>query len=216
MKNISSHFWICTSSFLDSTLVLASGKDSGAIKLSVFDPFGKPCNELTVTATQLEPVVFDAETLLGSVSFDKGIRHGQVVITHPDSVSIVVRYSSLESGCFASSITTIPSQGGTVFPVRADPVLTTLIYLVNFSSTEESSARVRAYIKNRSPEIFVSIPPGGVKLLMVEEEFKDLFAGEDGGMGYVRVLSRSGNLGAGVLERRGPLEGEKFELGALA
>jgi hypothetical protein len=216
VKNIFSHFWICTSSFLDSTLVLASGKDAGETTLAVIDPFGKPCNRLVVTTNQLEPVVLDAEALLGNVSFDRGIRHGQVVVTHPASVSVVVRYSSLESGCFSPAATPIPHQGGVVFPVRADPVLNSIIYLMNFSSTEESSARVRAYIKNRSPEVFVTLPPGGVKLIMVEEEFKDLLAGEDGSMGYVRILSRAGTLGAGLLERRGPLEGEKFELGALA
>lgn len=208
----SAQFWVSSSPFFETVLFLSPGlapQDAEAASISsvnysvkLYDADGALVNEIAYQVAPTQVGILELHTLMEAVKYESGIKHGWVDVVSECPSKIYCRLHARSVATLMGELHSIGSQQRVCFPLSLGQHRSSYLAVVNFSK-ETSAVRCKLFVGKRSPEILLSIPGSGSRLISLDAEFpeyKELT--ESIVQGYVRVSPRSDSpFGVQLIER---------------
>ena len=201
---VSKSLWIPGAPLGEASLIVVSNAERENLSLKLFDSDGAVANTLTVELAKF-PAVVSLEMLVAGIKRDSGFKHGQVQVQHSSSAVVTVHMHSNASAVTLPSPTELIPGANFFMPVSFGANKTPLLTLTN-GGEQEAVIKLRLFCGNRMPELMVSIPPHGSRVVALGTEFSEYtaFSADKEVHGYVRLHMKSdGAVGVGFLEVNG-------------
>lgn len=215
-----SRFWISSYPFFTTTLFVLpppvwhhpSGTRSGTA-LTLFDADGGVVNEVRLQFAPGEVGCLDLDPLLGACKLESGMKHGTLLLCSPAGTAHYCRLSQEDKMSVLGELVPLQCDRAIFLPVSFGEHASSLLVLANFSSGEEAKIKCRLFLGSKNPEIELSVPPNGSRVINLEVEFADFIDVAEGEKrrAYLRIVTRSDlSLGAQLVEKGGPPGAEEF------
>jgi hypothetical protein len=198
-----SHFWVSSYPFLESTLLVVPGAVSreGAAaplssfdtRLSLYDPDGGLINDASVSCRPTEMTVIELEPFMGACKVESGMRHAHLAASAPHGARLLCRLHNNEGAFLQSDAFRITPSASAFFPITVQASRRNFLCCLN-EGDDEASVRCRLFSGKRMPECTLTIPARGVRLVPLELEFKEFseVEGERSFQMYLRLGLRAG------------------------
>lgn len=185
------HFWVCHSPFFESVVLIDSASDGSEILLELYDPDGALINQVRMAPAAGRTEALALGGLLEMCKLEGGMRHAQLIVRRPATVTVSCRIQDREHGAFMGPATVIHGGHSTFFPVTCCDERTYLLALIN-TGTAATTARCRLFFGKRMPECTVQLPALGSRLLSVSAEFSEYLQIDAGHQvqAYVRLSTK--------------------------
>jgi hypothetical protein len=208
-STVSKSLWIPGTPLGEASLIVVSNSPRETLSLRLFDSDGAVANTLNLELSKF-PAVVSLEMLVAGVKRDSGFRHGQMQIQHSSTASVTVHMHSNASAVALPPTTELAPGANFFMPVSFGANKTPLLTLVN-GGENEAVVKLRLFCGNRMPELMVSIPPRGSRVVALGTEFSEYtaFSADKEVHGYVRLhLKSEGSVGVSFLEVNGSAAAE--------
>lgn len=188
------HFWVVSSRYLQSALLLTPPlsliQANYQVSLELFDADGCRAGSMQAEFPAGQLGVIELDPLMSGCKFESGMRHGRVRIECAQGARVVCRYFSSDSVSLAESASALSLDRSTFFPLHFSGDRSEILAVMN-SGSELLDVRCRLFVGKRSPEVVWSVPAGGTRLFDLREEFSSLLEAEPAVRGYVRISTKS-------------------------
>ena len=214
------HFWVSSYPFFESTLfivpspsesidsTLSASERRCSAELFIYDSDGAEINKVKVEFPAGRVYILEVDPLLGSAKFESGLKHAHVVAHLNEGAAAFCRVHTRDAAAGIGESHQIDSTQATFFPLTISTDRANILCIVNQEATE-ATVRCRLFFGKRSPEASWTIPGNASRVVSIESEFAEYVGVEHGDQvqAYLRLTTKSGNLGVQLLERTdGPKE----------
>ena len=217
-SSVTSHFWVGSHPFFDSTLLVAPPfpnliSEDGETKIEsvaiepsqiqIYDPDGYVVNELTFLFPQSAPGVLELDQLMAECKMESGMKHGHMVVHSPYRTQHACRIHTREGGAFMGEPSVVNSKRSAFFPITFAEDRSSLLCVVNYGE-ELARLRCRLYCGSRTPEAIVAVPGMGSRVISIPAQFPEYGEIEPGKylQAYVRLGTQGeSRLGVQAIER---------------
>lgn len=209
VSTVSKSLWIPGAPLGEASLVVVSNSERESLALKLFDSDGVLANTLTVELTKF-PAVVSLDMLVAGVKLDSGFKHGQLKVQYNSTAAVTVHMHSNASAVNLPPQAELAPGVNFFMPVSFGANKTPLLTLVN-GGEQEAVVKLRLFCGNRMPELMVSIPQRGSRIIALGTEFSEYtaFSADKEVHGYVRLHMKSeGAVGVNFLEVNGAVPAE--------
>jgi hypothetical protein len=208
------YFWVAVYPGFETMLFLApdslpsdslaeySSMDCAA-ELTFFDCDGGVANEVSLAFPGSRATAIQLGQFMSPVKLHCGWKSALLKVRAPTVVKPYCRLQAASKAAFLGTPDEVFDGRGAFFPVTIAGDRKTLLAVMNplqGDEREEVSVKCRFYIGSRTPDVQVTVPVGGFRILGIESEFSEYCAmeaaSEDGGssfgsaQGYLRLSSK--------------------------
>ena len=195
------HFWLGSQPYFSPYLIVfpqEQGFVPSQTKIDFFDIEGELFNSAKVLVDSPQVQCIALEPFLSACKVESGIKHCHLrTETESDGVEVFCRLHSASNSFVVGKANVLNETLPGFFPIVLEEGVTNLMALMN-TDEQPGIVKVRLYIGNRNPEITVSLPASGLKLLYLEEEFKEAIEGISQKsptaipqQGYIRIMAKA-------------------------
>ncbi|MCB0340448.1 MAG: hypothetical protein KDD53_12630 [Bdellovibrionales bacterium] len=204
-------YWVGTSDILRSELILTPGRgpDFPPAQIRIYDCDGELVNELEVQLSDPKVQIIELDSMMQGCKVQAGFRHGHVQVRVGVDSSAACRYHWGEAVSVVSDLQEVSSERAGFFPVRFSKDKLHIVALVNHTDSPAESM-VRLILGRRTPEVAVTVPGLGARIVSLESNFAEFATPQEGKerQGYLRVRTKENTpLGLQLIE-------ELMELGS--
>lgn len=212
-SGVSSHFWVSTFPYFETTLVITpplyslplfSSTSSSSItsRLFFYDADGKLINDSSLETSSGAVSMLELDQFLGGCKLESGLKHAHLIVRSPAGTGHHCRIQGREYAAMLGEPFRISAAKAGFFPVTFSTDRSNLLTLINYSM-EEANLRCRLFLGKRCPEVVWSIPALGSRVINIEVEFREYAEAKEGQQlqAYLRVTTKSNGLGAQLVER---------------
>ena len=211
------HFWIATYPFVDTSLIITPPENIPSAEeedvwssIKIFDCDGELVNSVDLRFAPKEVGSISLDPLMGACKLESGFKAAHVVAKAlKPAVRHQCRVISQDHAWLSGPTFLVYPTQMTFFPVSFTPLRQNYVSAVNLSD-EEGALRVRLYFGSRTPEVLITIPPRGARIICVEHEFSECMekVGDKTLQGYLRFSTKiEKGIGVQLLEKtEGPKE----------
>lgn len=213
-----SHYWVCSYPVVDTSLFLTSclngsGEvESEQVVLRLFDADGYLFNEVEYQFPSNRLGLLELESLMGGCKLESGFKHAHLELVSSTRVRSYLRIYNRAKAALLGTPLLLEADSSSFFPVVFAEDRAAFIAVVNVGK-EESQLRCRLFCANRTPEMELTVPPYGVRLLSLEDEFVEFASLLEGKevQAYVRLGAKApGRLSVLLLEQVRTLKDKEF------
>lgn len=190
------HLWVGSFPFIDSFLIISPDpgcESPSSVSVRCFDPDGAFANEFSINIEPGAPGLIEIEPLLGSIKLEGGMKHAHLEIECPIGVQVLTRLVSREGAVLLGEPSVIDEHRSAFFPVQVLNEHSSMLCIVN-AGDETSNLKCRLFLGSRTPDISLSIPARGSRIISLEAEFSEYLQAERGKIQqvYTRLGTRGG------------------------
>lgn len=203
-STVTQSLWMPGTPIGEASLVVVSSSQKESLSIKLFDSDGEVANELVCELSKF-PAIVSLEMLMAGVKMDSGFKHGRLEVQHSPSAELHLHLHSNPSATILPVPTALMPGSNFFMPVSFGAGKTPLLTFVN-SRNEEAVVKLRLFCGNRMPELMVSVPAAGSRVVALGTEFSEYtaFSADKEVHGYVRLhLKTDGAVGVGFLELNG-------------
>lgn len=198
----SSHqFWVASSNFFETSIIFyplpyrsnESGHDKDTFEAEgeLYDCDGTLVNTLKYSFDVGKVTVLELSALMEGFKYESGLKHGIMVLKTGRNVGVQCRLHSHSAASFLGELKEVGKADRTFLPLRFSEGSKTLLSLVNLSK-DLNQIKCKLFLGKRSPEISLSLPKQGVRLVSVNSEFTEAIESKHiMAAGYLRVSSKN-------------------------
>ena len=195
------HYWVVHSPYLESELFITKGSESASsAKLWLFDCEGQLSNEMVIDHPLGESAVVELGSLMQGCRLKSGLSFGHLVVESSVGGGSLCRIHNNDSASILSSPRCVTEDNAAFLPISLGEERHSMLCLVN-SSEEPTALTIRLLVGKRSPEVVMSVPGRGARLLHVQSEFQEYVGDISEGQGYLRLRTKNKqSLGVQLIE----------------
>lgn len=190
------NFWICCDDKFSSSLVccqssgaLESENKADTYKYSIIDADGLLVNQGEVSFPS-DVGEIDLKPFMGSCKTESGLRHGRLELEAPGNSAVMLKLAMEGEVNFISRLSVVKESHSEFVPVSFAKNKVSYFCLTNFS-TSALELRIRLILGKRAPELQVSLPAGGSRVIILEQEFAQVLENLEAQVfGYLRISTR--------------------------
>jgi hypothetical protein len=215
--NTTSHFWVSTFPYFESTLVITppiSATAATSSKLLFYDADGQLVNESIIETGAQSVTQLELDQFLGGCKLESGLKHAHLVVQSPLGSGHHCRIHGREYAALLGEPFPISAAKAGFFPLTFSADRSSLLAIINFGAAE-ANLRCRLFLGKRCPEVVWSIPALGSRVINLEVEFREYTESKEtartqvqtgtreaqGAQAYLRVTTKSSGLGVQLIER---------------
>ncbi len=206
----SEHFWICSSPFFETSLILSptsadpefSGEET-VCECIIHDCDGSVVNEVILKFSAAQIRIIELASIMTGCKMQAGLRHGHLEVKYPLGIKPWCRLQSRDSACLLGSPQCLTDVRRVCLPLTFSAERTNLVCLVNYTDSE-ATVRGKLFLGRRAPEAAWKIPAFGSRVLEMIGEFDDFvdIHADEQVQGYLRLSGRgSDRVGVHAIEQ---------------